>query len=108
MHQREGRIAWNMLWRNNQRLNMACLCLVLDGGPYRVVFGGVLGGVSQPLITATSGLVPSSASVAVATVQRGGEAYDTHYHFEYVSQGQFVGEDGWCGWFREGGVDPGS
>ena len=71
-----------------------------DGGPYRVVFGGVLGGVSQPLITATSSLVPSSASVAVATVQRGGEAYDTHYHFEYVSQGQFE-EAGGAGGFAK-------
>jgi len=73
----------------------------LDGGPYTVYFGGEkdpLGERSQPQIEAdASGLAPSgSASVTVATTQAGGVGYDTHYHFEYVSQKQF----------EEGGGEP--
>ncbi len=62
-----------------------------DGGPYTVYFGtdGGLREKAEPQIVAgSSGLTPSG-TVTVATVFAGGEGYDTHYHFEYVSQKQF-------------------
>jgi hypothetical protein len=61
-----------------------------DGGPYTIYFYGHNGRVSQPPIVAdASGVTPSGAAVNVTVVQQGGEGYDTHYHFEYVSQKQF-------------------
>jgi hypothetical protein len=61
----------------------------LSGGPYTVWFHGKSVEGNQPQIEANaSGLTPSG-SVTVVTIQQGGEAYDTHYHFEYVSQKQF-------------------
>ncbi len=78
-----------------------------DGGPYTVFFDGGDSGVSEPRIEADgSGLTPSG-TVSVTTVQQGGEAYDTHYRFQYVSQESF-GEHGWleAGETAEG--DPGA
>ncbi len=71
-----------------------------DGGPYTVYFGGGLenGFVGKAVPTMTgngSNLIPSSA-VTVLTTQNGGEAYDTHYHFEYASQKQFEAEGGFA------------
>jgi hypothetical protein len=59
------------------------------GGPYRVFFLGAMSGVSQPPISADGSSLTPAGSVTVATAFQGGEAYDTHYHFEYVSQRQF-------------------
>ena len=65
-----------------------------DGGPYTVYFGAdpSLAGRAVPRIEAhASGLVPSGTStIAVATTLQGGGGYDTHYHFQYVSQGKFA------------------
>jgi hypothetical protein len=56
------------------------------GGPYTVVFRGTDSGRSEPQIEGSgSGLTPSG-TVAVRTLQQGGEAYDTHYHFEYEAE----------------------
>ena len=65
-----------------------------DGGPYTVFLMGSLGEVEQPAIMANgSGLTPGgSGSVAVAVIAKGGEATDTHYHFEYLPQKQFEAE----------------
>lgn len=58
-----------------------------DGGPYRLWFASET--VAVPPVGADgSGLTPSG-SISVATVQQGGEAYDTHYHFEYLSDAQY-------------------
>ncbi len=63
------------------------------GGPYTVYFAaGALAQKAQPLIACdaaalTGGTAPTCA---VATVQPGGEAYDTHYHFEYELQEEGV------------------
>jgi hypothetical protein len=60
------------------------------GGPYRVSFFGSKR--DEPQIEGDpSGLTPSG-SVSVVTTRQGGEGFDTHYHFEYVSQSQFDGE----------------
>ncbi len=59
------------------------------GGPYTVYFGGErnpLAEKDQPSIEAVSNLV-LSGSVSVVVSQRGGEAYDAHYHFEYEALG---------------------
>ncbi|HWX44593.1 MAG TPA: hypothetical protein VNY52_04640 [Solirubrobacteraceae bacterium] len=65
------------------------------GGPYTVYFGVAnLAEASQPMLEAASGLTPTG-SVKVAVTQQGGEAYDTHYHFEYVSEEDFK-VDGWA------------
>jgi hypothetical protein len=57
------------------------------GGPYTLSFSG--SEVAEPQMTAdASGLTPSG-TVTVVTSQEGGIAYDTHYHFEYVTQEQF-------------------
>ncbi len=68
------------------------------GGPYTVDFGheeaSPLAGSNQPQIEGdASGLTPSG-SVVVATTQQGGVAYDTHYHFEYISDGAFTADGG--------------
>ncbi len=72
------------------------------GGPYTVLFSGKDAEVSEPQIEAdASGLTPSSTStVKVATVLQGGEGYDTHYHFEFVSQKQFEEPGGVGGFAR--------
>jgi hypothetical protein len=56
------------------------------GGPYTISWGGSDGEKDQPQIEAdASGLTPSGSSITVASTQQGGEAYDTHYHFEYTT-----------------------
>ncbi len=85
------------------------------GGPYTVYFGfgndSDFNGVSVPLIEADPlGLSPG-ATVSVVTSQAGGAAYDTHYHFEYVSQKQFEmsgGEGGFANAISTPEVDLGS
>jgi hypothetical protein len=78
-----------------------------DGGPYTVFFGGGNGEKSEPLMEADgSGLTPSSR-VTVTTTQQGGVGYDTHYHFQYVSQRSFE-EHGWGGAEETASVDLGS
>lgn len=79
-----------------------------DGGPYTVVFNGPdLEKKNEPQITAdASGLTPSGA-VTVTTTQQGGEGYDTHAHFEYVSQEQFA-KTAWAGAAETPSVDLGS
>jgi hypothetical protein len=64
------------------------------GGPYTVYFLGSLGERSEPLLEAASSLTPSGA-VNVTVTQLGGLAYDTHYHFEYVSEEDFKA-GGWA------------
>jgi hypothetical protein len=68
-----------------------------DGGPYTVSFyGNRDAGVSEPQIEGDgSGLTPAGGSVKGVTSLAGGVAYDTHYHFEYVSQKSFA-EHGWA------------
>lgn len=64
------------------------------GGPYTVLFFG-LGEMSEPQIGGSgSGLTPSG-SVTVSTLQQGGEGYETHYHFQYVTQQAFAAS-GWA------------
>jgi phosphodiesterase/alkaline phosphatase D-like protein len=76
-----------------------------DGGPYSVYFTGKNGGVAQPLISGDgSGLTPGG-TVTVTTVLAGGEAYDTHYHFEYVSQKQFEAPGGEGGFAKAGSTE---
>jgi hypothetical protein len=78
-----------------------------DGGPYTVFFGGANSGKSEPQIEADgSGLTPSG-KVTVATTQQGGVGYDTHYHFQYVSQKGFE-EHGWADSEGTASVDVGS
>ncbi|HWY17713.1 MAG TPA: hypothetical protein VNY27_03260 [Solirubrobacteraceae bacterium] len=79
----------------------------LAGGPYTVLFGGPEAGKAEPLIEGDgSGLTPSG-TVTVATTQPGGEAYDTHYRFQYVSDRSFA-EHGWEGAAETPEVDAGS
>ena len=82
------------------------------GGPYTVYFGGPNSDVSQPLIEGNGlGLVSLGGGVRVETSQAGGEAYNTHYHFEYVSQKQFEApgaEGGWADAVSTPEVDAGS
>jgi hypothetical protein len=67
------------------------------GGPYEVRFFGPKAGVALPQITAdASGLTPSG-TVTVVTLENG-SSYDTHYHFEYVSQAQFERSGPGGGW----------
>jgi hypothetical protein len=79
------------------------------GGPYTVLFVGLDGGVSEPPIEADgSGLTgPGPAGVSVATLYQGGEAYDTHYRFQYVSERAFA-EGGWAAAQETPEVDAGS
>ncbi len=57
-------------------------------GDYAVAFDQSMGGVDQPQLTAdASGLTPSGT--VTVTTQQSGFSYDTHYHFQYVSQGKF-------------------
>jgi hypothetical protein len=61
-----------------------------DGGPYTLIFYAASSGQSEPLIEGDgSGLTPSG-SVSVVSTQAGGVGYDTHYHFEYVSERSFA------------------
>jgi hypothetical protein len=56
------------------------------GGPYTVYFYGQFAEKPVPSMTADgSGLSPTE-TVAVATTQAGGEAYDTRYKFEYTAE----------------------
>ncbi len=61
-------------------------------GPYTIVFRGADEGVSVPPVE--DGPPSGGSVVTVSTIQQGGEAYDTHYHFEYVSQKQFEAPGG--------------
>ena len=64
------------------------------GGPYTVLFDNADAGLSEPSIEGSGlGLTPPG-SVSVSSTQDGGVAYDTHYHFEYVSQKQYEAEKG--------------
>lgn len=75
------------------------------GGPYVVRFRDAAGEVAQPLLEAdASGLTPSG-SVSVITTQAGGEGYDAHYHFQYVTQEQFE-KPGGEGGFADAAVTP--
>ena len=71
----------------------------LNGGPYTIAFTDSDSEVSEPQIVGDgSGLVPSgpaAGAVDAATVFAGGESYDTHFHFQYVSNSGF-GEHGWA------------
>ncbi len=78
-------------------------------GPYTIVFRGADEGVSVPPVE--DGPPSGGSVVTVSTVQQGGEAYDTHYHFEYVSQKQFEapgGEGGFAMAVSTPEVDAGS
>lgn len=61
------------------------------GGPYTVAFLVKSAGVDQPQILCDgAGLTGgSSPGCSVTTTQPGGEGYDTHYHFEYISEKEF-------------------
>lgn len=61
-----------------------------NGGPWTVYFTGADAGVAEPAITGDGSELAPSGSVGVTVVVAGGEAYDTHYHFEYVSEKQFA------------------
>jgi hypothetical protein len=67
-----------------------------DGGPYTVYFHGKLGEEEQPPITGDGSALTPSGSVAVTVTVKGGEGYDTHYHFEYVSQKAFESDGGFA------------
>jgi hypothetical protein len=65
------------------------------GGPYTVwFFGGNVSGAQPPIEAGGLGLIPPG-TVSVVTTQQGGESYDTHYRFRYVSQKSFE-EHGWA------------
>jgi hypothetical protein len=67
-----------------------------NSGPFTVFFFGKDGEVDvSPIAAGTSSLVPSSGKVAVSTLQLGGEAYDTHYRFQYQPVSSGCGEGGW-------------
>ncbi len=51
------------------------------GGPYTVYFRH--SDTSEPQLQADGSALVPATSVDVAVTQQGGEAYDTHYHFEY-------------------------
>jgi hypothetical protein len=65
------------------------------GGPYTVEFINALASTPVPLLTADGSALTPSGTVTVATAQQGVN-YATHYHFEYVTQGQFE-EAGFAG-----------
>ncbi len=66
------------------------------GGPYTVFFTGADRGVSEPQIEASGAGLTPPGTVTVVTDYRGGEAYDVHYRFQYVSQKQFESEGGFA------------
>ncbi len=78
-------------------------------GPYTVFCNGADEGISVPPVE--DGPPSGGSVVTVSTIRQGGEAYDTHYHFEYVSQKQFEapgGEGGFAGAVSTPEVDAGS
>ncbi len=75
------------------------------GGPYIVYLGTE---TAEPQIEADAAGLTPSGTVAVAVVQRGGEAYDAHYHFQYVSERQFKQEGEWANATSGPEVDAGS
>jgi hypothetical protein len=77
------------------------------GGPYTVYFGGPNAGKAEPLIEADGLTLAPPGTVSVVSTQQGGEAYDTHYHFEYVSEKSFGG-NGWAAAQASAEVDAGS
>jgi hypothetical protein len=79
----------------------------VPGGPYTVWFAGAGVQGAQPLIEADGlGLAPPG-TVSVAVTQQGGEAYDAHYRFRYVSQKSFEAH-GWSEAQETSEVDGGS
>ena len=66
-----------------------------DGGPYTVFFDGASAGQSEPQVVGDGSRLTPSGSVQVVTSLAGGVGYDTHYHFEYVSEQSFA-EHGWA------------
>ncbi len=77
------------------------------GGPFTVAFTGGDGEVNQPQIVADGSQLTPSGTVTVTTTTEGGEGYDTHYHFQYVSQEAF-NRSGWVGAQSTPEVDLGS
>jgi hypothetical protein len=77
-----------------------------SGGPYTVYFYGRNGEVKQSQITADASSLTPAGTVTVATVQEGGEAYDTSYRFEYVSQKQFEAPGGEGGFAKASSTPP--
>jgi hypothetical protein len=79
----------------------------LPGGPYTVSFnGGDVQGAQPPIEADGLGLVPPS-TVTVTVTQQGGEAYDTHYRFRYVSEKSFEAH-GWAEAQETAELDAGS
>ncbi len=66
----------------------------LPGGPYTVWFFSQSAQGAQPPIEADGLGLALGGSVSVTVTQQGGESYDTHYRFQYVSDRAF-GEHGW-------------
>ncbi len=66
----------------------------LPGGPYTVWFFSQRTQGAQPPIEADGLGLALGGSVSVTVTQQGGESYDTHYRFQYVSDRAF-GEHGW-------------
>jgi hypothetical protein len=65
-----------------------------DGGPYNLFFGGA---VAEPKVEADGAGLTPSGSVNVQVTTQGGEGYDAHYHFQYVSAKAFEAEGGFAG-----------
>jgi hypothetical protein len=91
------------------KLKEAIAVVGADGGPYTVYApaGHRLGGDALAALTASSEGLQPSGNVSVVVLQKGGEAYDAHYHFEYVSEKQFE-ESGFSGASSTGEVDLGT
>ncbi len=68
------------------------------GGPYTILFEGALAEKAEPEIEADASWVtpPSENPITVVAGQKGGEGYDAHYHFQYVSEQQFKDEGEWA------------
>ncbi|HEY5194243.1 MAG TPA: hypothetical protein VIJ39_10285 [Solirubrobacteraceae bacterium] len=58
------------------------------GGPYTIEFPGEPG-VDEPEIVADGSDLTPSGSASVTVTQVGGPGYDTHFHFDYVTEEQF-------------------
>jgi hypothetical protein len=88
--------------------NISCCIQVAGpqkGGPYKLTFVSTMAGVNWPQITAdASGLTPSGTGTVTVATTRDGFSYETHYHFEYVSQVQF--EQSEHGGFAEAASTP--
>ncbi len=68
----------------------------LNSGPFTVLFRGRDEKVSvSPVESGPSNLTPSGANVKLTTLQLGGEAYVSHYHFQYEPASVGCDEDGY-------------